>query len=254
MSECKGVFVLTHGLNNNAFILQDLKNALEDRGFKTLIVVLTGHQKNKPPNKHIEKSDWIKDAKEGLKDGAKIARENNCPLFALGFSLGALTTAIAVQDKSINCSGIVLASPAIAIKPYVKLIKIFKKLPFLKNTCLQHRDYFVHKSIPASYYNVMLSMEKDFKAITGKELNEVPTLLISSEKDEVISYKQLFNLIKSKKLTNWHLVDIKSKKEGGFKDFYHLSIVKKFLEPKDWKRLVKSITRFTAKAATEPWE
>lgn len=184
-----GILVL-HGLFGKPENMCPLTEALKPLNVKIVCPMLPGHTSPKDLKK-ISPNDYITWVNTQL-----IALKELCPkgVFIIGFSLGAVLALISAERYSF-VKGLVLLSAPIEMPWYASLVaKLFHNLPVafpsLKGGVFEDRDAASRHTSHSSFYFASVDAYRKIVESAKNVLPHVnvPTLIISARKDNVVSY------------------------------------------------------------------
>lgn len=237
-SNYTAIALVAHGLNLNPDKMDPLILFLTEMNIRVLKVGLTGHNGDLENQENLSRSQWIYDITQGMK---QLSREE-VPLYFIGFSLGALVVLDYISTEKHNpFSKMVLFAPAITPHGFTKSVLL---LSFLG------KGFIVPSASPAEYRandgTSIAAYIALFDHVTSLENNSwemvnIPVLCYIDPKDELVSIAAIEKIIGDKKLNNWKLTVVPSKRPT---PYHHIIIDKTTLGKELWTRYTNEIKHF----------
>ncbi|UZR95018.1 alpha/beta hydrolase [Chondrinema litorale] len=238
----KAVFILVHGLNNQAKLMYPFADAIAAEGYSVYVPVLDGHANDYAKFKVIEKEDWLCNIKSAYEIALAEAERLNCPLAYIGFSLGGLLGSLAKSEGFMpKVEKLILLAPALEMTFFSSLIRPL--LRFNLQFGIPSRApgaYRAHSFMPVKAYKTLFELKKQLDRGVLEKLN-IPTLLFIDKKDELVSFKKLMNFISLHQLSNWNVKILLSKKNRGI---HHMIADPYYAGDHNWRLMVDETCNF----------
>lgn len=229
----KSEIVLIHGLNNNQEVFIPLKEALESKGFVVHLFSLVGH-KNMSQNLSLTSS-----INHLVKQFRKLSPDKT--YYCIGFSQGGLALQLLPAEVKKNIIKQVLLAPALCVhhaKVLEKLVRFIpKQIPFFSLAPKKLRQF---NWLSVIYFDLLFNQINQFHS---SDLSNIPTLVFIDPKDELVSYRELKELVKKSK--HWNLITLNRpylflKHLGQHHVIFHPD----YFSTKDWSKFISQITNF----------
>ncbi|MDR1148164.1 MAG: alpha/beta hydrolase [Spirochaetaceae bacterium] len=264
-AQVNGIVIVAHGLNTAPSRMGSpeadgtIVKALLDGGYHVVRAAFTGHRGVIEEMRSVTTAAWLDDAHDCVlaaraeAERVEAAAQSRCPLYLVGFSLGALVFEVLMNEEKMPVvfDKAVLFSPAFAIKGITRGVLLLGAMPGA------HRgDGRIVKSAgPAEYrantgasiaaYKALFALEKQLKALSFAK-NNIPTLIFIDPRDELISYNKLKKLIKKMSLRNWTLQKVSNKGSRTRLARHHLIIDDHCLSKESWETVRRAMLKFLA--------
>jgi alpha-beta hydrolase superfamily lysophospholipase len=217
--------VVVHGLNLKPSRMNDIVSELNKKNILVLRVSLTGHRGDLKEFKRVERSDWLIDLLHAYRIALEKAESLGIPLYFVGYSLGCpVVLDLMISHKEVSFDKTVFFAPAIALRNYTHLIKLFNI--FGKTAVIPGRtphQYRANFGTPVSAYNALFQHINKINSTGYGRLN-IETLIFLDPKDELVSHKALQRLIFSERLDKWHFISISTDLKNPGNKYHHLMI------------------------------
>jgi esterase/lipase len=240
-----GVVVVAHGLNVAPSKMGypddkgSIVNALLEGGYHVVLTALTGHTGSIEAMKSVTAEAWLSDARlcflAACAEAAKVEAVNlsHCPVYLVGFSLGALVFEVLMNDivpigsaRSVVFDKAVLFSPAVALKFFARFVLALGISPEGNGRIVASGspvEYRAQAGASIAAYKALFLLE-DRLVSSSFAKNNIPTLVFIDPMDELVSYVKLKKLIKKFDLTEWGL-EVISNKGASIRPAYHHLII-----------------------------
>ncbi len=243
----RGVVLVAHGLNLRPSAMDYLCTTLNSRGFHTYRLSLSGH--HTAQKETFPASKWMEDFAEAYR--AAHASEPRLPIYIVAFSAGALL-ATHFLDSNPNLEpsprGMVFLAPALSLRFLPQSAYILRWFGPL-NLRVPNRapsDYRRFRLTPLFWYENLIDLYEETRTLAQAEkLRPIPTLLLMSQDDELISFSGLEEWLEKNQLDTWRIVELKPEPTGSDL-FKHLVIDERSLGVAQWREMVGTITTFLA--------
>lgn len=239
----KAVVVLVHGLNLKPGKMNALADFLRANGADVLPVTLSGHGGGMDEFKKVARDLWIKEMRDAFRSAEARAKENNAPVYFVGYSLGALVGLDFLNSpagQEIRCEKMVLLAPAISIRDRSYLLKLLGLFPSLVIPSLSPEDYRAHDGTPLAAYKALFqsisSLEKE-----GLAKSNVPTLVLVDPEDELVSTGGLGKFMGQFGLDQWKIIEVTNTGSPLKKKYHHLIIDENAVGADQWRSMKVSI-------------
>lgn len=222
--------------------MEPLIGELNRMGYAALLVTLAGHGCDHAQKYACSAEAWI----ENLRDAWQAARQRfpDKKLYNLSFSLGALaTTALLDADPKISFEKMIYLAPA--IKPHVPLM-LARPLLWLGGyrigtPSIMPRDYRAWSWTPLRFYTELMRLVESAAHLQRCEkLNSIPTLILMSPADRLVSWRALKKWLDRHNLSNWSIQTINPQPEIDL-TLAHLITDPKAVGAQEWARMVRLI-------------
>lgn len=239
----KAVVVLVHGLNLKPAKMNALADFLRASGADVLPVTLSGHGGGMEEFKKVTRGIWIQEMRDAFERAERRAKENNAPVYFVGYSLGALAGLDALNaaaDREIRCGKMVLLAPAISIRDRSYLLKLLGSFPALVIPSLSPADYRAHGGTPMAAYKALFqsvaSLEKE-----GMARFNVPTLVLVDPEDELVSAEGILKIMGQFRLDQWRMMEVSNAGSPLKKKYHHLIVDENALGADQWRQMQAAI-------------
>ncbi len=247
-SGIKSVVLVGHGLNNPPRVMFEIGESLAAQGHEVIYLEFKGHDESKPDReiRIVSKEDWLKNMGEALAFASARAKANKVPLNYLAFSLGCLVfeTYQNLNPDKFKVAKRVYLAPALGINGYSYLVKY---IPFGKSWIMptqNRKDVIANSGSSIQAYQELFRLLDDLKALKMKA-SKIPTKLILSKGDELISVKKTNELIKRYGLGGqWTVETVSKSKEARDYSFNHFFLTKLALGEDEFNSMMSSVQNF----------
>lgn len=255
----EGVALVIHGLNCRPDKMEAIITKLNAGGIDCLNLSLRGHGDNFSPILNTETDAarmtafksvsyplWKTEAYTAYQFAKKKSDLYDKPMFFIGFSMGGLLGLdLMASNPNVRFDKMVLFAPAITMLQRNYLIKIFSPFPSLVIPSAGHMSYLANDGTPMAAYNALFEMHAHFESnLDSKKIN-IPTIVFIDEKDELISYANLHEMVQHQNLDQWKIHPVKKDKTATEVDMHHLIIDAASVGNRMWQEIVDvTITHF----------
>jgi esterase/lipase len=219
---------------------------LNHHGSDVYLISLSGHTETGIPIKKVTRIIWEQEMLDGYQTAEQASKENNVPLYFLGYSLGALLgqTMIASTYGRNAFHKQVLVAPAIAVRSRSYLLKLL----ILFNSQLtlpsyNPKEYRMNDRLPLTVYQLLFTEERKFLESIS-DVVHIPTLIIIDPKDELISYQKIQAMIMKQQLSNFRLVELDDNRSDRKVKYHHLILDESSMGTKNWLLATNEMKRF----------
>lgn len=234
----KAVVVLLHGLNLKPQKMDDWSKLLTEHGALTIRVSLAGHQGCYEEMRDVTADIWHQQFKEAMIWAQSEASKHNVSLFFVGFSLGALVALEGLSVDSWPIHKMALIAPALSTPWYsetaIKMLSVFGKGFMLPSR--SPKEYRANKGTSIAAYQALFELKHSLERNGYKNIN-VDTLVIIDRADELVSSKDIRDIISSHKLSLWTLNIVDNQFAHQNYGFRHLMVDEDAMGPKLWAKL-----------------
>ena len=242
------IALTVHGLNLAPSKMSTIIHQLNDWGISCLNLSLTGHEEDKQDRmkdfKEVTAKKWIAEFKIAYQKARTKAQEHQVPLYLVGFSLGGLVgTAAFNNDPEIQFSKMILFAPAIRIKSLSKILSLLQFMPHLAIPSASPAAYRCNPATPIAAYTALYNLEDSLNFLDVEKIN-IPTVIFCSERDELVSYRKIGQMISDHNLSNWHLIPIHKSATDPELDYQHLIIDQICLGNDEWEKISRLMESF----------
>jgi esterase/lipase len=250
ISPAKGVVLAVHGLNLEPTKMGDdlrdgtIAKLFLDQGYHVYRVTLPGHGSSVSEMRNVKAQDWLDSALEHYHEVARIANENDIPIYLTAFSLGALVYLnLMSNNEEIVFERAVLFSPAIAVKGIVRAAFRTGSIFLSDQTIItgrSNREYRKHRGASVSANKALFELEDALYKSSFINCN-IPTLIFMNPRDELISISKIRSHIEKFNLTNWDIITVSIKGGEIRPKLNHLIIDDKCVSPETWDMIQEEI-------------
>ena len=212
----KGVGLVIHGLNLNPVRMAAVVTALNAAGIDALRLSLKGHGGNFTPREGMDATEarletfkgvsyplWFQETCGGYEQARQSARQNQVPLFLIGFSYGGLMGLdLLASREEVRFQRAVLFAPALSLHGWDYAIRLFSPFPRMVIPALAPAPYLANPGTPVAGYNALFETLDHFESHIGPRLN-IPTLVVMDPGDELVSFDGLKRLAEEHHLNQW---------------------------------------------------
>ena len=241
----KGIFLIVHGLNLKPSKMNTIANYWSSKGYSVLRGTLSGHFGSKEEMLTITQKKWRKDVTNLICESLNESRQNNVPLYFLGYSLGAATLLDTIKSMGFPnpFKKMILLAPAIRIKWFANLTKILSF--FSSKIMIPSASLIDYRSQSGTSTAAYTALHKIIENIgPSYSLLNIPTLIYLDPKDELISKYDLEKLSKYEELNNWNLKLIRKEDSPLKKNYHHLIIDPLTLGKKPFQQMMENLRNF----------
>jgi esterase/lipase len=181
----RGRFLLFHGLNDSAYIWQDVAKEMAAKGFDVRAILFEGHGSSPTEQLNVSYKRWLTTARQHrdhwTQDGSKI--------HIGGFSMGGVIATILALEQPQSVAGLFLVSPAFHSKMdgYLRWSALYSKFkPWVFGGMIMEDNPIKYNSIPinsvAQYYKTTRVLKRKWRDRTL----DMPVLVVATANDSVI--------------------------------------------------------------------
>ena len=251
-----GVALVIHGLNFQPDKMESIIALITHSCIDVLNLSLRGHGKNYTQKANVDDSRarmetfktvsyklWIKETYRAYNLAGKRSREKQVPLFLIGFSLGGLMGAdLFASYSDVYFNRMILLAPSLHIYKIYYLAKLLFPFPRLVIPSFFIKSYCSNRGTPVAAYNALFEGIEHFNKNMTQKLN-VPTLIFTDTRDELVSYGRLKRIIKDRGLHQWRLHPVKKTTMGAKEKMHHLIIDESSIGKDAWHEMRGLIIR-----------
>lgn len=231
--------ILLHGLNNPSEVLGPMAKHFETKGFNVHLFNLFGHKKDQPLQ-HLTLKECLHHIHYQM---LNIPKDHE--IYFLGFSQGALIFQL-YQMMKINQHKIksqVLLAPALYIKrqSFMNFLigALSEKMSIPSRTPREFRQF---DKLNVGYYKELMEQLLVFHKHGIKNLENVPTLILSDAKDELIDMGRLHAEMLKNNMDAWKIIymnrDLKHIKHYGK---HHIMFNPNYFTAEDWTSMLNEM-------------
>ncbi len=244
-SKIEGVALIVHGLNNKPPVMNNLAFLFAENGIRGLRTSLSGHSGNLDAMKNVQAAQWKDDFFQSYCVAHLFAKENNLPLYLVGYSLGALSglnVSVSSMYEKISFDHMFMIAPPISVRFFVYLLKIFNPFKSLIIPSANIESYRATPGTSIAAYDALSSLQSELLELTPKQQlkNSAATIFIHND-DELVSVSGVEKYISTNNLQNWKLIKLTNDDFTSEKKINHLIIDEKSLGMKSWTILKNQI-------------
>ena len=236
--QVKGVILLGHGLNLRPSKMDALAAELNIAGYDVLRVAFAGHRSEEQNDWFtVKTNDWLADAVLFYSEAQKRAKRLRVPLNLVAYSFSAAIYELMSHEQTgelISFKKRIYLAPGIWERAWAKFV--MRSLLILPDKVslpsANTAEYRMHD------YTSVRALRSEFELLSKIQkvtLNKLePTLVVMSEKDELVDY-----VITKERGENlgWNFFDVAKNKPS--KSRHHLVIDEQALGKPEWQRVVQ---------------
>lgn len=230
-SDTRAVVILVHGLNLLPSKMDELAYFFNSKKCDVLRVSL-----GKNPAQWSEK---FSDDYDAALEHAEILE---LPLYFLGYSLGALIGIhYLMKHPHHRISKLALIAPATHTHLYTAFPALLGGLvPNITLPSLNFKNYRDRNGTALKEYKKMHQLQKELKSSFQKNQINIPTLLVVSQKDELIATSRVTKFAESNPY--WKCLTISNEGTQLPRKYHHLMIDSASLGQQEWTKLLKNLS------------
>jgi len=253
----RGVVMAVPGLNFRPSRLGQLASLLSENGFAVLRVGLSGHHGDSEAFRDVTRERWLDDVRQAYRQARAQADELHVPLLFLGYSLGGLlvedlaTSTVPPDLPPVRFDAAILIAPALALRPYTRLILWLRKFPFLSDRFIvpgfSESLYQAAPGVSLAGYRSVFELLREFQVRAERSQvghANVPTLVLIDPKDELIDPDGIARLIVAGNLSRWLISPVHIEINSIRRNYHHLFIDEPAAGKAEWRRLGEVIAAF----------
>lgn len=247
----EAVAVIIHGFNLNPRIMREMAGKLQEEGHDVLLLSLTGHRMSLPPAERQDElgamagfGAWQDNVDQAMNEAAGRADELALPLHLVGFSMGGLLAVDHLnRHDSTPLDRMVLLAPALSLHWTSWLLRPLGPLPDFLLPSVGPDRYKANESVPVSAYEALYEGVAQLNEQPRPERFDIPTLVLISEQDELVSSEGLEDFIRDHTLDRWqfHRIDNRAG-DGDVLD--HVIVDRNSLGEKAWQEVSGKVLQF----------
>ncbi len=247
----KGLVLVLHGLNLKPSKMKPLAEAVcnAETQMACLIVTLPGHEESGPSQMSSVGAEKLKSAV--LLEVATIGTHaRGRPVHLLGFSLGSLAGAWAIQnlkttDSRVPFRSAVLLAPPIETKSFARAAVLIPGPASWMIPSKNHVEYRANSGTSLGAYRALYRLQDELRDGDQSALN-IPTLVFFNPRDELVSASKLKKRVTESKWTHWSLEEV-GPLETTLKPAYdHLFIDEPSMGKQQWEKMKSRMLAFFA--------
>ena len=250
----RGVALVIHGLNLRPSKMESIIKILTASGIDALNLSLRGHGENYDRHaqsdperarlatfKSVSYELWKKEIYTAYVAARSRSIKKDVPLFFVGFSLGGLLGADLLASKpDIQYDRMVLFAPSIKMHVRNNIIRVLSPFPWLTIPSYTLASYQSNDGTPMAGYNALFDSLKNFAGHAGPRVN-VPTLVFIDQRDEIVSYRRLKQMVQDENLDQWQIYIVHKESSGELAKIHHLIIDAPSTGENVWKNMMRAM-------------
>ena len=254
LAETRAVALVIHGLNLRPSRMEPIINILTDSGIDALNLSLRGHGPNYDRHAHSDPARarldafksvsyqlWMDEVCSAYSTAKRRSDKRGVPLFLIGYSLGGLVGAdLLATDPGVHFDKMVLFAPAVKMHLRNYLIRALSPFPRLTIPSFALASYQSNDGTPMAGYNALFESLNSFARNAGPKAN-VPTLVFIDQKDEIVSYSRLKQMVQDKNLYQWEFYIVQKENTEGPAKIHHLIIDAPSTGENVWKIMMQAM-------------
>ena len=244
----KAVSLVIHGLNAKPSRMDQIVDELNKQQVDVLRVALPGHRKNLQEMRDVTTEQWLGSALQAHCIAQKQAVTKSVPLYFVGFSLGGAIISRLISDPHIKppveYKKMLLFAPAITPRTRSYFIKIFRIFgsSFIIDSW-SPKAYQAQRGTSVAAYNALFDIVEQTQVSSNTHKLNVPTLVIMSPDDELVSYSDLREFVKERELNQWQIMTVNNKESKLEGKYSHLVIDEEAVGLREWKRISQAFLK-----------
>ncbi len=243
----KAGVLLLHGLNLKPEKMGFLADWFKDRKIYPIIGHLHGHRGTYESFKKVSSKQWVDDV---FQDACRLkySLPPQTPLYALGYSLGALSflNFLKAHKKQFLFKKMIFLAPAIKIPWYAKIPELMAFIaPSFSLPSFNLEQYRLYNSTPLQAYTAMGDARKSIDQ-NWQSFKSIPALIVMDPKDKLVNYQEIKRLLKRYPELPWTLHPVETNPVGTKDHIHHLIIDQNTLGFNAWKQLQELMHVFLA--------
>jgi esterase/lipase len=240
--QTKAIVVLLHGLNLKPEKMDDWARLLSDHQALIIRLSLYGHQGSYEEMRDVTAEKWQEQFKEAMHMAQEEAKKHAVPILFVGFSLGALVALESLSHEHWPINKMVLIAPALSIPWYsetaIKLLSVFGKGFMLPSR--SPKQYQANKGTSVAAYQALFELKNSLEQNKYKN-NNIDTLVLIDKNDELVSSKDIENIIDKNRLSLWALEIVDNNFAQKNYGFRHLMVDQEAMGKKLWDKVSKRV-------------
>lgn len=238
----KGSALVVHGLNLIPERMSPIGETLEQAGFDTLNLDLTGIR-DMDKFRHVNLEKWKDDIRSGFKE-LKTKQRGEKTLI-VGFSLGGMLTINQILEGNISADKVVYFAPAISMTKFAHFIENFFFLPSsTRIPSFGPAGYKSHWATPISAYRALFEGAQEVEHLEKSKL-EMPGLIIMDPRDQLVSFEGVKAFAKNYQLP-WEFFETSTNRGHVSGGNHHIIIDPESIGEKSWLTLKHKIETFVS--------
>lgn len=251
----RGVVLVTPGINFRPSRMNEVEDIFLGQGYTVLRVVLTGHAEDTgdPAWPALDVRRWLEDMRVFREEGARLAAGK--PMYFCGYSLGGLAGPAeyihAWQDQEVRPEaryrGMVLIAPAICLRPWAHILRLFFFWPRLRLLSLAGKHYEVRPFTPAYAYRALFALRRLAQSAlavrkgqaANRALTDMPIAVVYDRLDVLVSGRALLRRLAKQPGVFARPIRIYAKNI-----WHHLVVNRRALGESGWDQLIADIKGF----------
>ena len=239
--------LIVHGLNQNPATFSPLASTLQSNGISSCLLSLTAHRRERKTQEWHSASTkrWVSDVEKAINTMRIVFPDKR--ITAIAYSIGAAVLMNYLMSKNKNCfERIVLIAPALALRRKTNVVKFlaqFKNLQ-LSLPSAAPKQYRAFSWTSLHSYDAAFSTIDKLQNLDNIEvIDSNNTLVLMSEKDEIVDYHGVTKWIRGYQLDNWQ-VNTLTPKPDSQPLCHHLIVDEPSLGAEQWEQFTRQITNF----------
>lgn len=252
----RGIALVIHGLNLKPEKMESIIFILNALGIEVINLSLHGHGRNyvaknnnDPDAQRLESfrtvtyETWSEEAYMAYQTVRKKAHQRKVPLYFIGYSLGALIGCdLLVSRDDVYFDRMILFAPALHVTIKRYLLKPLLPFPSVVIDSLSPESYRSNPGTPMAAYKALFDAIEHFETHMNEKLN-IPTIIFVDEKDEMISFSRLSEMIHEKNFDRWTIHLVQKDENVDKKVAAHLIIDRTSTGENMWKQIEYAIRK-----------
>jgi len=230
-NDTKAVVLLAHGLNLRPSKMDQLAYFFNSKKCDVLRISL-GHNPEQ----------WTEKFSEDYDAALEHAEVLQLPIYFVGYSLGGLIGIhYLLRHPHHRFSKLALLAPATHTHLFTKIPGLLGSLfPKLSLPSFNLKNYLDNERTTLAEYKKMHVLQKEIKeSLVGNPIN-IPTLLITSPKDELVASSKLTKFAALN--PQWTALNISNNNSPLPKKYHHLMIDSDAIGAQEWENLLQNLT------------
>ena len=238
----RGWVLVAHGMNLKPSRMQPLADAVcnAESGLACRILTLEGHEEGIPSRmRQVTAASWKATMLEEIRWIRQQAGKK--PVFFLGFSLGSLMGAWAMQQFEENpFERAVLLAPPIETHAYARLAALIPGPSHWTLPSRNHPEYRANSGTSLGAYRALFAIQDELRNAEPRGRQDDVLVLVNPD-DELVSARKLRRRAEKSGWSRWQIEDVLTLRPSLSPVYQHLFIDEPSMGSEAWEHLVSRI-------------
>ncbi len=243
----RAVAVVLHGLNNKASSTNEIARDLAKGGIIAVRGGLSGHRGDIKNLRIVNRTTWLQDVHNSWCLAEELARPENLPIVAVGFSLGALMLSdlsSTSEYEGVKFSRAVFYAPAISVRFHTFLLRLLSPFPGIVIPSANLLELRASPSgTPISAYNALFDSINSVERFGLSKL-PFPTYVFMDPKDELVSDSGMKELVASRPGKDWQLHEVRAGPDTTLRASHHAIFESRLIGKTAWTDMMNKSVEF----------